>query len=291
MYLVEIHGKLSEKNENKEDILTSNVFSFFKYANREIFLFRLLKTLQLHVSAEDAVKAEFRFWPSFADGTQPDLVIIVGTYYLLIEAKYHSGFSDETLIKKHQLVREIEGGTYEAKDINKSLKIIVVTGDYVFNSSLFTGVPHHHLTQVTWINWQKIALLIFEILEQNPPFAMETRLFAEDLYKLLVKKNLRNFEGVRVLSSLERIYTIQPDIFFESSTAAYRGDFIGFQISLGILPKILSVSNILFYQRKNNPQNLSMPNIQIVFFDLLYRFTGKISKCKTDLFFRRSMEK
>ena len=34
MYLAEIHGKLSMENENKEDILTSNVFSFFKYANR-----------------------------------------------------------------------------------------------------------------------------------------------------------------------------------------------------------------------------------------------------------------
>ena len=99
--------------------------------------------LKLPVSAEDAVKAEFRFWPSFTDGTQPDLVVIVGTYYLLIEAKYHSGFSEETLnCKKHQLVREIEGGAYEAKDINKSFRIIVVTGDYI---------SIHHYSQVCLI--------------------------------------------------------------------------------------------------------------------------------------------
>ena len=57
------------------------------------------------------------------------------------------------------------------------------------------------------------SIIDLEILEQNPPIPMETRLFAEDLYKLLVKKNLRNFEGVRVLSSLERIYTLQREIF------------------------------------------------------------------------------
>lgn len=38
MYMAELRGKLSEKAEKQEDILTSNVFSFFKYANRQIFL-------------------------------------------------------------------------------------------------------------------------------------------------------------------------------------------------------------------------------------------------------------
>ena len=65
----------------------------------EIFLFRLMKFLNLNVSSEDAVQAEFRFWPFYPDGTQPDLVILVGSYYLLIEAKYHSGFGEETYIR------------------------------------------------------------------------------------------------------------------------------------------------------------------------------------------------
>jgi len=38
MYLAELHGKLSQRIERMEDILTSNVFSFFKYSTREIFL-------------------------------------------------------------------------------------------------------------------------------------------------------------------------------------------------------------------------------------------------------------
>ncbi len=38
MYLAELHGKLSQRIERMENILTSNVFSFFKYSTREIFL-------------------------------------------------------------------------------------------------------------------------------------------------------------------------------------------------------------------------------------------------------------
>jgi len=38
MYLAELHGKLSSKIQRMEDLLTSNVFSFFKYSTREIFL-------------------------------------------------------------------------------------------------------------------------------------------------------------------------------------------------------------------------------------------------------------
>jgi hypothetical protein len=38
MYIAELKGKLSLTDERKEDILTSNVFSFFKYSTRKVFL-------------------------------------------------------------------------------------------------------------------------------------------------------------------------------------------------------------------------------------------------------------
>ena len=41
---VDLVLELSKRNEDREDILTSNVFSFFKYADRRVFLFNLLKT-------------------------------------------------------------------------------------------------------------------------------------------------------------------------------------------------------------------------------------------------------
>jgi hypothetical protein len=119
MYLAEIHGKLSSDNENKEDILTSNVFSFFKYTDREIFFYPFIKSLGLDISIDDCRRADFIFWPSYSDHTEPDLVILVGKYYLLVEAKYYSGFSKETPRLKHQIVREIDGGMAEAKSLDK----------------------------------------------------------------------------------------------------------------------------------------------------------------------------
>ena len=93
MYLAEFRGKLSSRVERMEDVLTSNVFSFFKYSNRDIFLKNYLNKLGFNISNQEAEGAEFRFWPVFEDGTEPDLVIMVGNYYLLIEAKYFSEFS------------------------------------------------------------------------------------------------------------------------------------------------------------------------------------------------------
>lgn len=69
MYVAELRGKLSRRLESQEDILTSNVFSFFKYANRQVFLKRFLAELGIQVSDEDAENAEFAFWPRYADGT------------------------------------------------------------------------------------------------------------------------------------------------------------------------------------------------------------------------------
>ncbi len=284
MYLAEIHGKLSMENENKEDILTSNVFSFFKYANREIFLFRLMKFLNLNVSSEDAAQAEFQFWPSYPDGTQPDLVILVGSYYLLIEAKFHSGFGEETLYKKHQLLREIEGGEYEADGSKKTFKIIVVTGDYFFKTEIITSIPANHRAKLTWINWQKIALLIFNILEEMPDISVETRLFAEDLYKLLIKKKLRNYEGGNVLSNIERINPYERAIFFEFVTASYRGDFIGFQSSLGIMQQISSIPNSLFYQKNMANKQVTKTISHKAFFQSLSTQSGNIRESQEYLF-------
>lgn len=250
MYLAEIHGKLSTENENREDILTSNVFSFLKYADRSLFLRQFLALLGLKVSIDDVLHTEFRFWPSFTDGTQPDLLIITGPYYLLIEAKYHSGFGKATPIKKHQLVREIEGGAFEAATLDKKFKILIVTADYYFKPEIYKDIPSHHSDDLIWINWQKIAFLIFGILDQNPVISLETKLFAEDLYRLLLKKNLRNFEGGKVLSQVSNLKNFRDNIFFQAITARYRGDFLGFLPVMEAFPGISPPEITLFFEPK-----------------------------------------
>lgn len=157
MYLAELHGKLSRKNENKEDILTSNVFSFFKYSDPVVFLLPLLQRLIPEIKAEDVKNAEFHFWPSFDDGTEPDLVILAGSFYLLIEAKFTSGFMPGNERLDHQLTREWSKGQNEAQKMGKIFKLITVTSHYTLSPCLKQEIQRSAPQEVFWINWQTIC--------------------------------------------------------------------------------------------------------------------------------------
>jgi hypothetical protein len=50
MFIAEIKGKLSHNIEEKEDVLTSNVFSFFKYADRKAYLKPFLAELDIIIT-------------------------------------------------------------------------------------------------------------------------------------------------------------------------------------------------------------------------------------------------
>lgn len=247
MYLAELRGKLSKENENKEDILTSNVFSFFKYTDRIVFLSQFLREIGLNITDADAINAEFYFWPSFDDHTEPDLVIITGDYYLLIEAKFTSGFGQETKVVKHQLVREIQGGRCEANNLDKTFKILAVTADYYQPTEFAEKIPSEDLSDFKWINWQSITFFIDQILQSHPKLSHEMKLLANDLYRLLLKKNLRNFEGIKALDVVKKLIESPEQIFFEASTASYRGDFIGFKQALGMKRLIVQTPEKLFF--------------------------------------------
>jgi hypothetical protein len=247
MYLAEIQGKLSLYNERREDLLTSNVFSFFKYAPRDVFLYHLLKSIDIPVTEEEAVGAEFNFWPRYENNTEPDLGIIVGEYYLLFEAKYFSGFGQEIGETKHQLIREIEGGILEAGNLGKTFKLIAVTADYHFDFVKYKDIPAKVRLRFKWTNWQQIALLIYEILESDVELSTEVRSFAEDLYALLLKKNLRTYAGMNVLARVGQLSDSPDSVFFEASTAKYRGDFIGFMASLSVEEDIAMIPKQIFF--------------------------------------------
>ena len=85
MYVAELHGKLSPKMERMEDVLTSNVFSFFKYADRSVFLKRYLNYLGVGITQSEALSAIFNFWPRYEDNTEPDVIIRTQNHYILID--------------------------------------------------------------------------------------------------------------------------------------------------------------------------------------------------------------
>ena len=244
MYLAELRGKLSSRVERMEDILTSNVFSFFKYSNRNIFLKNYLNELGFKVSKEEAEEAEFKFWPVFEDGTEPDLIIIVGKYYLLIEAKYFSEFSEGKEKIAPQLLREIKNGKLDAKNYNKEFKLIAITADYYFKEYKFKVILPDFQAHFKWTNWQLVSSFLDNILSSNPNVKGPERDFCLDLYNLLDKKHLRSFQSITYNGSLLKDYS---SIFFNAKTAKLRGDFIGFIDSLSLAKGLKPVGKTVFF--------------------------------------------
>ena len=232
MYLAELHSKLSSKLEGMEDLLTSNVFSFLKYSARKSFLKGYLEELGFAISDQEANDAEFIFWPRYEDKTEPDLVIIAGDYYLLIEAKYFSGFSEETSKTKAQLVREIDNGKLEARNCGKNFRLIAITADYYFKRHKFKTLTSSHMRNFKWTNWQTVAAFLYKALTNAKNIRKQDQDFALDLYALLDKKKLRNFQGFDSLYEKGFNFNRPRFVFFEASTADFRGAFIGFTDSL-----------------------------------------------------------
>lgn len=238
MYLAEIHGKIPSKFRRLEDLLTSNIFSFFKYTNRHTFLKKYLELLDIRITNNEADTAEFRFWPRFDDDTEPDLVMVVGPHYILFEAKYFSDFGVETKSRKAQLIREIEGGLKEVRNEGKHFQIIAITADHYYKNDRFSTVPSKYRHLFKWTNWQLVTAFLHDILEGDAKISVTDHAFASDLYNLLVKKNLRDYLGTQIFLNLKLGLTPTEFVFFDYMTASFRGDFIGFLNSLQFETKI-----------------------------------------------------
>jgi hypothetical protein len=247
VYLAEIRGKISRKLEFSEDLLTSNVFSFFKYSNRSVYLAELFESLEIPFEHIDLEEAEFLFWPVYQDGTEPDLVLVTPNLYILVEAKYGAGFGNGTLDRKAQLEREFEMGMEEAANLDKKFFLVTITSDYNFSVKKFNDVQDiANSPAFRWINWQSISgILMLKLVQYTD--RLPDRLFARDLLDLLDKKNLRSFISFEYLS-LENDKPPE-NIFFSYDTANYRNAFIGFSKSLALIPKIQTPDR-LFYNKR-----------------------------------------
>lgn len=247
MYLAELKGKLLTQLSRSEDILTSNVFSFFKYADRRVYLKGFLDQLGVTQSNEELEDAEFVFWPSFDDYTEPDVVMIVGSYYILFEAKYLSDFGQETDKHKSQLVREIEGGLLEAQALGKEFILVAITADYYYIKEKYFEVTTKPTCNFKWINWQAVSSMLLRLIEteghQLPNYS-----FAMDLYNHLVKKDLRSF---RSFLEIKKDFSLpdREELFFSAKTARYRGSFMGFYTILEESRGVKPVDKYLFFKR------------------------------------------
>jgi len=261
MIVAELNGKMPSNLKDSEDILTSDVFSFFKYADRR-FLVDYLQNLGVSVSIEDAQKAEFVFWPTYEDGTEPDLVILCGNYYLLFEAKLYSDFSPKTKSTEAQIDREVKMGKMAAQNINKDFVFIAITAEYYKDRDKYFKYENNG-SQFIWTNWQSVAAFLYEkLFEEN---IQNSRGFADDLYLLLVKKRLRAYRGISNIKVRKKTGVFKA-VFYNVKSSKYKGEFTGYLDSLESFKLITS------YRKFYRKQFFSFPgavinNREIIFYN------------------------
>jgi hypothetical protein len=259
MILAELKGKIPSKLQDWEDILTSNVFSFFKYSDRRL-LKEYLLLLGIDVSLLDTKSAEFIFWFSYDDGTEPDLIVICGEYYILFEAKLFSDFSRETSNKESQILREIRKGKESAKNTNNKFVYVALTAEYYKDKTKYSKYEKQDY-QFIWTNWQVITDFIENILTNTS--IENDRGFAFDLYSLLVKKKLRSYIGISNLK-IQYNFDCQNSVFYNIKSSKFKGEFSGY---IHTLTEFVGVGQYhrffkkTFFQNLNTIQYYSTENI------------------------------
>lgn len=133
-----IRGKLSIEQENKEDILTSNVFGALCLCDARSHLLAFLRQARTPAgkylfdnAAIINVEVDYVFWPTFKENTdartaQPDLELKIqlddgSKHHLLVEAKYRSGKSSFDDVDEEAEVKREEKEAEESKKTNDQL--------------------------------------------------------------------------------------------------------------------------------------------------------------------------
>ena len=234
----EIAGKIPSGVKRLEDVLTSHVFGFLRYSGRALYLRSFLKeALDIGVSAKEAELAKFQFWPTYPDGSEPDVVIVVGRHYLLFEAKLHSP------LDQRQLRNELQQGRAAAERERKDFSLIAVTAH--------SCEPREELRSVgplRWTNWQQVASMIVRLIEHHGD-ELPDRDLAEDLLDVLDGRRLRGFRGFDEIP----VPSVQPRrgrLFLQAETMDYRGDFIGFPSALMRAPAPKPPTSTLFFSQR-----------------------------------------
>ncbi len=186
---------------------------------------------------KDINNAEFQFWPVYDNNTEPDVIIIVGDYYLLFEAKYKSGFMKETETKERQIIREIKGGLKQAKKLQ--FKYYTITR--VSETPNFLEEAPEYLEYCKAIHWKLISKILLESLNRDDLSSSE-RAMVQDLKLLLEKKDLRGFISFDKLNSYDRFNTSNNRLF-------YNRDYF-----YDIKRSKFNITNLIKYWRNTNGQ-------------------------------------
>lgn len=209
MLAAQLKGKLTRKEEDLEDLLTSNVFGSIQYAPNEKGLIPLLsasedsKGLNPLNRLPNISDVKYEFWPYLEgeDGIarEPDVLIRIKyetkqRTIILVEAKYKSGKSseaDEGSRINDQLASEWD--ILIAKETDARPYLLYITADFSYPNKDIEDAKsefakkRHGRFDVVWISWRKLPT----VLNSNEPIL-------KDLIEVLRKQGLTFFEGIKI---------------------------------------------------------------------------------------------
>ena len=255
MTIAEIHGKISHKGSNiydrLEDLLTSDVFTAFKYTKPETLLIPFISCARningsLMSLPQDEIKTvTYKFWPRL-DYSEPDVLIEIvyknsGKYLVMIEAKYLSGksgiFSEEEEMETatthpDQLNREYNDLLgYNIKTNYVARVLVYLTAHYVMPLSdlkeslaiIKKTVNADNIDDtILWISWREIK----PVIEQQHGVKSIERDIISDLQKLLERKGLTHFDGFPLLNKVFQVNDYYSGCFKKTYYSNMRLSFV-----------------------------------------------------------------
>ena len=183
MIYAELKHKIPE-TKNSEDVLTSNVFTFFKILPEKYILQLICEMVPSHIKNQikDRNVCEFSIWKRFSNLKEPEIYIkLEPEYHVFIEIKYRSPESGETQLKNYLDLIPSE---------NKIL--IYLTADrtepvWTTQKAIYQGLP------IFWVNWYKLKTVVEEFAKN------ESDEIVRNIYNLIVRylnhKGFSCFDG------------------------------------------------------------------------------------------------
>lgn len=227
MLAAQLHGKLTRKEEDLEDLLTSNVFGSMQYIAPEDGLILLLSSAEIFdcsfplkgLQISEAPKYEFWQWLQGHKciGCEPDLLIHLKQdndkkIIILVEAKYKSGKSseaDESEFLMDQLAREWCNLICFAKYSNAIPFLLYITADFSYPKKEIEDAQKEILRKgynemnICWISWRKLPKIL----------PTQKHLILKDLVQVLQRQGLTFFEGILIPEDIGSIeWTFQTGL-------------------------------------------------------------------------------
>ncbi len=239
-------GKLSSRQENMEDVLTSCVFGCFRYMDPNDGLVPLLRQARGHDPNERpfagltiSKQPGYEFWPFWgADGyrnCEPDVVVTCddesgNQWLVLIEVKYRSGKSayadEESEVPTDQLAKEWDQLVAVAKESGRKPILVYITSDVTYPSDDIAGAAseyqhkrrqaaNYEPMQCYWLSWRSLYRL----------FQDSSDVIGQDLAALASRLGLREFDGFSPIQSgigIEWRYSVSFSWAFQVEQAEWR---------------------------------------------------------------------